>query len=123
MLLRNLPLCVRCGRSFDRCTPWQRYCSARCRVADFRAAGALQATDGPEPQKEKINTVRASANFDVAKNRVGSTAAVTHQTEGRSPISGPRHVIECELFDGLHWRKVTSPDGVVVLVSRLGGRR
>jgi hypothetical protein len=68
--------------------------------------------------REKMGTLRSVQN-----KGVGSKACNGHFAVRASRISGPAKVIVRELFDGLGWNPVTSVDGVVVLVARVGGFR
>jgi hypothetical protein len=101
----RLALCAECGREFTRRKPWQRCCSPRCRLANFRAAHAFHGADddalnGARPQNPKITAVRPGL-------------------AGSGGICAPRDVIEAAFGDRT-WRPTISADGVPAVVS--GGR-
>jgi len=120
----NQPLgCTHCGRQFARRSPRQRYCSTRCRVAGFRAAGERNDADDAKPENSIQNAVRPIFPKCVEKNPDKSRGLVTHQLRARSPafgpekrgICGPHGVIEA-VFGGRRWLELVSPDCVAVKV-------
>jgi hypothetical protein len=63
--------------------------------------------------RHPTNPIKKSNGFN------GLQAAKSRSTPG---IYGPREVIATELFAGLDWSSVASPDGVICMVARLGRR-
>ena len=88
-----------------------RFCCDACKQSAFRAKKWGSRYKGPDPLRS------------VQNKRVGSITCNGHFAVRASRISGPAKVIVRELFDGLGWNPVTSVDGVVVLVARVGGFR
>jgi hypothetical protein len=95
----------------------QQFCSKRCRQqAHYRKLVAEGRFDPVLDQDSALptNPVKKSNSFN------GLQAA---KSTSSPRISGPRDVMEVELFAGRDWIPAVSPDGVVCMVaSRLRGR-
>lgn len=103
--------CATCGKRLSpkRGSRRMRFCGIACRQSAFRARKWASHYEGPDPLRS------------VQNKGGGSIACNGHFAVRASRISGPAKVIVRELFDGLVWNPVTSVDGVVVLVARVGG--
>jgi hypothetical protein len=122
--MRNIPLlntpqgragndvnCANCGERLcpKRASRRMRFCGVACRQSAFRAKKWASRYDGPDPLRSVQNKC------------AGSIACNGHFGVRASRICGPAKVIARELFDGLVWNPVTSVNGVLVLVARVGG--
>ena len=103
--------CGACGRRVARKSRQQRYCSDRCRDFARRENNARTAFKNPvvgQDTGKPTNPLKKTSDFN----------GLHGAKSGSSPrIHGPRRVVECELFAGLDWTAVVSPDGVVCMVA------
>lgn len=102
--------CAACGKRLcpKRGSRRMRFCDAACRQSAFRAKKWASRYEGPEPLRSTRNTLARSRSCNGDFRDRGSG------------IRGPMGVIGRELFDGLIWRPVVSPDGVRVEITQLG---
>ena len=102
--------CADCGKTLHpkRGSRRQRYCDAACRKSANRAL------------KMAARYPYSGVSRSVQNNNVISIACKGHFDGRASHIYGPARVIAREVFAGLDWQLTTSPDGIVVMVSRLG---
>ena len=109
---RDAPVrCEMCGRTVSRRSRQQRFCSDRCRDFARRENNARTAFKNPvvgQDTGKPTNPLKKTSDFN----------GLHGAKSGSSPrIHGPRRVVECELFAGLDWTAVVSPDGVVCMVA------
>jgi hypothetical protein len=77
------------------------------------AAGALENGGGYPTKGPATQPIQNVNDFNRSQHPFSQSS---------SRISGPRHVIEVECFDGHIWTPTMSSDGVAVMVSRLRQR-
>ena len=108
--------CANCGKRLDpqtkRAGRPQRFCSDKCRdearrARNFAAFGATRRGRSRKPR-------------NVQNNHAASKACRSNSGDRASGVCGPVRVISRELFAGLTWRAVISPDDVRAEVARLG---
>jgi hypothetical protein len=106
-----------CGRTVKRRSRQQRYCSDRCR--DF----ARRENNGRTAIKKSVLGQDTREPTNPPKKLNGFNGLQGAKSSSNPRIFAPRHVIERELFAGLDWTAVVSPDGVVCMVApRLRGQ-
>jgi hypothetical protein len=110
---RDAPVrCAVCGRVVARASRQQKFCSARCRKRHAYAENARTDvfSDG---------LGQYSGNGTNPPKKLNGFNGVQAAKSGSNPmISGPRRVIECELFSSRDWHEAVSPDGVVTKIAR-----
>jgi hypothetical protein len=120
--MRNIPLlntlqrragndtsCANCGKRLcpKRGSRRMRFCGIACRQSAFRARKWASRYEGPDPLRSVRNTPAASR---ACNSKFGDRG---------SGIRGPMEVVERELFNGLVWRPIVSPDGVCAEIARI----
>jgi hypothetical protein len=107
----NSYACESCGAPLQkRGGRRPRFCSAACRNSAFRAKKWTARYDGLGPLRKAQNNIDISI---ACKGGFGDRG---------SRICGPPGVIAQELFQGLDWTEIISPDAVVALVAKMGRR-
>jgi hypothetical protein len=106
----------KCGRTVRRRSRHQRYCSSRCRVSAHRAKKAV------EPTKIVARYPRSGHETRPPKKAQDFNGLQDRFSRSTLRISGPRHVIEVEVFGGRVWQALVGPDGIAVQLSRLRQR-
>ena len=102
--------CATCGKRLSpkRGSRRMRFCGVACRQSAFRAKKWASRYRGPGPLRSVQDT---PAESRTCNGNFGDRG---------SGIHGPMRAIERELFDGLIWKPVVSPDGVRAEIARLG---
>jgi hypothetical protein len=102
--------CANCGKRLrpERGSRRMRYCNGACRQSAFRAKKWASRYEGRGPLRSVRNTP------------VVSRACNGNFRDRGSGNRGPMRVVRCELFDGLIWLPVVSPEGARAEVARLG---
>ena len=101
--------CATCGKRLcpKRGSRRMRFCGVACRQSAFREKKWASRYKGPDPLRS------------VQNNAIASIAYGGHFRHRASGICGPRRAVSRELFAGLTWCAVVSPDGVRAEVARL----
>lgn len=104
----NGTACLGCGKPLHpkRGSRRQRYCSYRCRDEARRTRNFAVSAATRYPNKAIPRSVENTADQ--------STASKVGFGDRAQGIVGPAHVVEREVMARWNWRRITSPDGVVV---------
>jgi hypothetical protein len=122
---RDAPVaCASCGRTVERKSRRQTFCSARCRA---RAHYAKVIAQGDRPRNARTSVFLASEGGDTGllTNPQKNTSKINGQQGPDSRwsirIFGPSAIIEAEVFSRA-WHEAISSDGVRYQISRVPRR-